>query len=284
MSETEEEIKSHHSHRPKSMRERVVGLRSRIKWPGWSFIILGIVTWIPDWKSRLDFWVEVAHHSGGSLVAMGATVISSPFFSPALIATGLGYLALVGEPRRGVQRHPWWPYIGWIAFGICATGIFITTVVGFVELSIQRQVGFQIDVLQKKLLGEQIFWHLPEYNKTLLGSALDKIDEKDRFDVPFKCLSSNSSSLTYMTDIHEVFVTHHWKMNGDCLFANVKPDLLGVWLSVNKEITRIEDLPPDAKKLADILAVAEIQFGYGHDDIPKGQFSLIVGNGPSPDR
>src|ERR1700678_1954594 len=101
-------------------------------------------------------------------------------------------------------------------------------------------------VLQKKLLGEQIFWHLPEYNKTLLGSALDKIDEKDRFDVPFKCLSSNSSSLTYMTDIHEVFVTHHWKMSGDCVCANVKPDLLGVWLSVNKEITRIEDLPPNA--------------------------------------
>lgn len=260
--------------------QRFVGLRSRIKWPGWSFIILGIITWIPDWKSRIDFWVEIARSSGGGVIAMGATVLASPFFSPALIVVGLGYLALVGEPRKGVQRHPWWPYIGWIAFGLCATAIFVTTVVGYVQLSIQRQVGLQIDALQKQVLGSQIFWHLPQYNKTLLAAALDRIDEKDRFDVGFKCLSSNSNSLTYMSDIHEVFINEHWKMSGNCMFSNVKPDLLGVWISIAKEITQVEDVPPNAKKLADILTAAQIQFAYGHDDVPKDQFALVVGNGP----
>lgn len=89
---------SPHHQKPRTLRQRVVGLRSRIKWPGWSFIILGILTWIPDWKSRLDFWVDIAHSSGTGLIAMGATIIASRFFSPALIAIGLGYLALVGEP------------------------------------------------------------------------------------------------------------------------------------------------------------------------------------------
>jgi hypothetical protein len=272
----------HPHHKARTLRERVVGLRSRIKWPGWSFIILGILTWIPDWKSRLDFWVDIAHSSGTGLIGMGATIIASPYFSPALIAIGLGYLALVGEPKRGVQRHPWWPYIGWIAFVLCATAMFVTTVVGYVQLSIQRQVGFQIDVLQKRVLGSQIFWHLPEYNKTLLGAALDKIDEKDRFDVPFKCLSSNSSSISYMTDIYEVFTAHHWKMNGNCLFSNVKADLLGVWISVPKDANKVEDLSPNAKKLADILTASEIQFGFGRDEIAKDQLFLVVGNGPFP--
>jgi hypothetical protein len=276
------ETQHHHPDKPVTVRERIVGLRSRIKWPGWSFIILGILTWIPDWKSRLDFWVEIAHNSGGGLISLGATAISSPFFSPALIVTGLAYLALVGEPRRGIQRHPWWPYIGWIAFGLCATAIFVTSVVGYVQLSIQKQVGFQIDVLQSKLLGSPIFWHLPEYNKTLLGWALDKVDEKDRFPLPFKCLVSSSGSQTYMNDLAEVFIAHNWKLNGNCIFSNVRPDLLGVWISAAKEVTKVEDLPPQAKRLGEILTEAQIVFAYGHDEIPKDQFFLVVGNGPQP--
>ena len=112
-----------------NLRDRIIGLRKRIKWPGWSFIILGIITWVPDWKARLDFWVDIAHNSGAGLIAMIATVMASRYLSPALIAIGLVYLGVVGEPRRGVQRHPWWPYVGWIAFGLCATAIFVTTVV-----------------------------------------------------------------------------------------------------------------------------------------------------------
>ena len=213
---------------------------------------------------------------------MGARIFASPFLSPALILIGLAYLALVGEPKRGVQRHPWWPYVGWIAFVVCTTAIFVTTVVGYVEISIQRQVGFQIDVLQNKLLGSPIFWHLPEYNKTLLGAALDKINEKDRFDVPAKCLISSAGSQTYLTDVYEVFAAHHWKFQANCLFSNVKPDLLGVWISVNEDIKKVEDVPPHAKILSDLLTAAQIRFQWANDKIPKEQFSLVIGYGPAP--
>jgi hypothetical protein len=278
----DEETQHPHPHKRPTLWERLGGLRSRIKWPGWSFIILGVLTWIPDWKSRLDFWVDIAHSSGGGLIAMGATAINSPFFSPALIVLGLGYLALVGEPRRGVQRHPWWPIIGWSAFGLCATAIFVTTVVGYVELSIERQVGFQIDALQKQLLGKPIFWHLPEYNKTLLGAALDKIEEKDRFVLQAKCVESSAGSQTYLTDLGQVFLDHQWKVQGNCLFGNVKPDILGIYISVQKDITSDDEVPLSAKKLGEILTDAQIPFRWALDDVPKDAFFLVVGYGPDP--
>jgi hypothetical protein len=280
----EEGTPHHHAHKRRTLWDRTVGLRARIKWPGWGFIILGTITWVPDWKSRLDFWLDIARSTSGGLIAMGARIFASPFFSPTLIVIGLVYLGLVGEPRRGVQRHPWWPYVGWIAFGLCVTAIFVTGVVGYVQISIQKQVGFQIDALQNKLLGSPIFWHLPEYNKTLLGQALDKIDEKDRFDVPAKCLVSSAGSQTYLSDIYAVLAEHHWKLTANCLFANLKPDLLGVWISVAKEIKKTEDLPLHAKTLAELLDAAEIKFQYGNDDIPKDQFFLVIGYGPDPGR
>jgi len=265
-----------------SLRDRLKGLRSRVKWPGWSFIILGIITWVPDWKSRLDFWIDIAHSSGSGMIAMGAAIISSPYFSPALVAIGLLYLGLVGEPERGIQRHPRWSYIGWVAFGFCATAIFVTTIVGYVQLSIQRQVGFQIDILQKQLLGKPVFWHLSEYNKTLLGMELDKIPEKDRFPLPFKCVEASAGSQTYLSDIIGVFVAHNWKFNGNCLFANVRPDLLGVYISVSKDINAEADLPKNAKTLVSILNSAQIKFKWAKDPMPKEQFFLVVGYGPDP--
>jgi len=274
----------HHHEKPRRLRDRIVGLRSRIKWPGWSFIILGILTWIPDWKSRLDFWIDIAHSSGNGLIAMGATIIASPFLSPTLIAIGLGYLALVGEPRRGVQRHPWWPYVGWIAFGFCATAIFVTTVVGYVQLSIQRQVGLQIDILQKQALGSPIFWHLPEYNKTLLGAELNKIEEKDRFAISAKCVHSSASSETYLEDLGGVFVAHGWKLVGNCVFANVRADLLGVYISISKEWkgAKTEELPPNVRKLGELLYGAGIPIKLAMDEMPKDDFFLVVGYGPDP--
>ena len=63
-----------------------------------------------------------------------------------------------------------------------------------------------------------------------------------------------------MNDLYGVFSAHHWKLDGNCLFSNVKPDLLGVNISVNKDITKIDDLPPHAKTLGDIFKAAKIAF------------------------
>jgi hypothetical protein len=101
------------------LRERARSiLLGKIKLPGWAAILFAVVTGVPDWKSRLDFWVGAVAAAGGSL-GMVATAIASPYFSPALAVAGVAYLLLVGEPKTGVQRHPWWPYVGWSIFSIC---------------------------------------------------------------------------------------------------------------------------------------------------------------------
>jgi hypothetical protein len=98
-------------------------LLGQIKLPGWLFLLLAIIMAIPDWKSRYEFWLEVAKSSGGQL-AMVANVLAWPYFSPALAIAGVLYLLLVGQPKKGVQRHPLIPIIGWVILGPTWTHVF----------------------------------------------------------------------------------------------------------------------------------------------------------------
>jgi hypothetical protein len=97
--------------------------------PGWAALLLGIVTGIPDWKSRLDFWINAAATAGGTLSTI-ATIITSPYFPPGLAIAGFAYLLLVGESQIAVLRNPWWPYVGGIIVSICFTAVAITAMVG----------------------------------------------------------------------------------------------------------------------------------------------------------
>jgi hypothetical protein len=66
------------------LRERIRSiLFGRIKLPGWAAILFAAITGIPDWKSRLDFWLGAVVVAGGHL-GMIAAAIASPYFSPAL--------------------------------------------------------------------------------------------------------------------------------------------------------------------------------------------------------
>jgi hypothetical protein len=119
------------------------------KLPGWAIVLLAIVTWVPDWASRIKFWLEVVQ-SMGDWFGIIATIINSPYFSPGLFIIGLAYLAFVGEAPRGIQRHSWWPYVGWSVFGICLTAIIVTAGYGAIELYVRSEIAER----QAKLLGD----------------------------------------------------------------------------------------------------------------------------------
>jgi hypothetical protein len=49
----------------------------------------------------------------GDTTALMTTVILWPWTGIIMIASGVLYVILVGEPTSGAQRHHWWPYVGW---------------------------------------------------------------------------------------------------------------------------------------------------------------------------
>jgi len=95
------------------------------KWPGWATAALGLSQKILPWEERIRFFYHVVREMGGD-PALLASLVESSLFSVALIVAGLTYVIFIGEPEQGVQRHPWWPYIGWSVFGLCLTAMIVT--------------------------------------------------------------------------------------------------------------------------------------------------------------
>jgi hypothetical protein len=114
---------------------RPLRLLTKPKLPGWVFFLWLLIQQIPDWKGRIDFWLDAAKQAGGH-AGDAAVVIGSPYFGLGMAAIGVLWLAFVGEPQRGVQRHPCLPYLGWAIAGIFFTAIVITTLTGVFRVAV----------------------------------------------------------------------------------------------------------------------------------------------------
>ena len=99
-----------------SILQRLKSVTTRIKLPGWAMFLLGVLIDIPDWKSRFDFWIAVTPDMYWVFKMVSSI---APYLSPLLIVIGFAYILFVGEPEKGVTRHPALPYVGWGFFGIC---------------------------------------------------------------------------------------------------------------------------------------------------------------------
>jgi hypothetical protein len=108
------------------------------KLAGYAISALGLLWEIGDWGGRLDFFVRVAE-SMGATPAMIATAITSPWTGIVLIVTGITYVVFVGEPEKGVQRHPWWPYVGWTIFAVSLISLVYIVGRGALEICVRQE-------------------------------------------------------------------------------------------------------------------------------------------------
>lgn len=254
-----------------------------IKLPGWAAVLFVAFQLIPDWKSRLDFWLDVAKGTGGYL-AMAATVVASPFFMPCFFAAGLAWIALAGEAPRGVQRHHWLRYIGWSVVSICLTVIVITASYGFFTLAVKQAVSTEDAALQHQYTTHPTYWHLTEFEKIALGSAFDEVPKEDRFQIHILCLP-DAGSRTYVEDFAKIIIDHDWpKPSANCLFSDVRPDLVGLYVGVSPKLKdkKLEEMPKNLQTLVKILQTAHIpsQWALDKNDAKEEDFSLVVGNAP----
>jgi hypothetical protein len=254
------------------------------KWPGWAGFLYLIFTEIPDWRHRIDFWLNAAEMMGGYL-GTAAAFIGSSYFRWSLFSGAIVYLVFVGEPQRGVQRHQWLPYIGWAVFGVCITAFVITAGRGAITIYIQEQVNSVDQALQQKAATRPLFWHLTDYNKNTLGFALDQTPKDKRFEVLIQCLP-DATSRTYVEDLAQAFLAHQWSVKANCLFSQLKPDFLGVEIAVSARLAgrQLSEIPDNAQTLAQLLTDAQIPFTLGAEELVKEEkdVMLFVGNGPRP--
>jgi guanyl-specific ribonuclease Sa len=66
------------------------------------------------------------------------------------------------------------------------------------------------------------------------------------------------------------------------MFSNVRPDLVGVFVAVSKDtIDKIDDIPANAKRLAELLNQGGIPFNWARDETAKKEeFFLVIANAP----
>ncbi len=282
--------------------DRLSALFTRKKVPGWVFVIWTIFLAVPDWKSRLDFWLDAAEAAGG-YTGEAAAVIGSPYFSIALAVTGVLWLWFVGEPKRGVLRDPRWAYLGWAAVSIVAMGLVVTITNGYVEVRAReisegrdntiindlrdqlydanlRTAQIEKDIEKQKIALRT--WRLTPEEKKALARELLAVPMPERFTVPMICLPDSASRI-FTTDVAKIFLDQEWKVDINCLFNNLRPDLLGMHITIQKGIDRKELAPAQAQKISDILTSAGIDFGWAYnDDFKEGQFAISIRNTPAP--
>lgn len=264
---------------PSDFFARIRAQFTRVKLPAWLVLLLLAIREIPDWKSRIDFWIEVAHQMGGVMGGI-AGAMASPLFTPILASLAVLYLIFVGEPKKGMQRHPWWPLIGWIVFAVCFATIAIPADYGALQIVLNAQVNSRISDFQKK--AAPTFWRLTDGQKQLLAAGLSSVPEKDRFQIPIMVLIGSNQSQAYGNDLIGVFVHNNWKASGS-MDASLRPDLLGLWVAISPEVKSEADASPKTKKLMEILTAAQIQFKIAaKDGAPKDYVGLAVGAGPEP--
>jgi hypothetical protein len=125
---------------PSTWRRRITALFTRPKLPAWAIILLQLIQWVPDWKSRIEFWLDTARSMGG-YVGTAATLVASPYFNAGLLVFAVAWLFFFGEPARGVQRDPRWRYVGWSIFAISLIAIGVTAGYGAIEIYIREQIA-----------------------------------------------------------------------------------------------------------------------------------------------
>ena len=59
--------------------------------PGWIALLVAVVCFIPDWKARLDFWIDL-YSAHSSVLQTLSPVLTSPYLGFGLLAIGITYL------------------------------------------------------------------------------------------------------------------------------------------------------------------------------------------------
>lgn len=201
-------------------------------------------------------------------------MIGSPYFSVGLAIAGILWLAFVGEPRRGIQRHHWLPYLGWSVFAVCLTAIVITAGWGAINLYIKKEAA--------KISGPG--WHLTEEQRTSFIKNLDAIPKKDRYPINIRCLLASTQSQSMALELNEILNEHGWSANISA-DQRLRPDIVGINIEYAEDLAerRDKDSPFHGIDFYRLLASAGINATFGsYEGFNNDSVTLAIGSKPLP--
>ena len=74
-------------------------------------------------------------------------IVASAYFNFALLAFGFGWLVFVGQPEKGVQRHPSLTLIGWVVASAFLIAVLATSGYGYFEIRVHESA---VELLKSK--------------------------------------------------------------------------------------------------------------------------------------
>jgi hypothetical protein len=231
-------------------------LRSKIKWPGWSFIVLAIVTGPPNWFGVYDFWIIQGRLEG--VLGISTSIVLSPLFTAVLTVVGLTYLMFVGEPKRGVQRHPALPYIAWAIAAVCAAAVVTTLGYGYLTLQatrIQAANSWKIEPAQRDALIAAVK-NEPASNVHILA-IIDAL------------------AVDYTKDLARAFRRGGWTVE-PTINGIIPQNLVGIHVLV----PTTAPAPPSAETIERILKAAGIPYAVTPFEELRNAMFLMVGHKP----
>jgi len=153
--------------------------------PGWLTTAIGYGPKLAEeYFEHVRNAFDIARELGGEPRVL-IDLITSNWYANSLLTIGVLYVIFIGEPHRGVLRHPAWRIIGWSVAGLCLAGVTAAGFLAAAQVIYVAGEGQGERKIQQQALGSPIYWHMTTDEKAKLGMALDKIKEEDRLHSPF---------------------------------------------------------------------------------------------------
>jgi len=244
--------------------------------------------WIAaDIFGRLDVVWRVVEAMGGT-PAMIATLLSSWWFSLALIIGGVAYTVFVGEPEKGTQRHHWWPYAAGAFLILWLTAIGGVFAYGWFELKMRQAYDQGVAGVPRAAPGEanpsrpqtpfatNNWGTITPDQMRILVQELPKLPLKN---VQFFLVAGNNTSYSYWHQFNDVFQRSGIgaPLSGNQLPRG--PQEEGLMLEVHDK----NNIPESAQKLLEVFEIANIKINV--IDAPSGilgtqDFAVFIGPAP----
>ncbi len=275
---------------------RAVSLLSWRRIWGLGITALGLFTQIIHWGwfsldvlGRLDVLWRVVESTGGS-PALIATIISSWQFSVALIVVGLGYTIFVGEPRAGVQRHPWWPYIAASVFFICFTIMASVAIYGWYEVQQRKAYAAgaagiprnsspanpKTDSNQRPIYSDAPRYLTPDQQRLLIAEGGKFHTELSGFQVTF--LETDMETFAFASALNTTFARAAIQTRGVSPQALGEPGREGIMIEVPDRNNPSES----ASRLQQLLLIADIQAPFVQTIPLFKEVPVVLFVGPRP--
>jgi hypothetical protein len=183
-----------------------------------------------------------------------------------LFGAVIAYLALAGEPRHGILRYRWLPYLGWGVITVSILIFILASGYGYFEVRVREEA-----------LNRFGPWTLSPSQRHDLGNALD--ETTNHVPILFHCLIGSSQSQSLTQDLITTFKIHGWINTTATCFNNLRPDIYGVGIALpTSAFENFGDVPPSAEAVSRILAVGGLRPRIGADSDLNSGFYVWIGN------